>query len=487
MLKYLQDRIKDKNILILGFGREGRSTLKAFLEAGGARKLTIADQKELSLTSEVFSQKEFADYDLDGLGFCCGEDYQDHCDSYDLVMKSPGIVLKKEIGAYRCEILSQMQLFFEFYRDRIIGITGTKGKSTTTTLMHHILKESGLSAILAGNIGIPVFDILHEITDETLFVIELSCHQLEYMTVSPKWAVLLNIYEEHLDHYGTLEKYVQAKRHIYSNQKEGDVLVCNVQCLPKKGTCASKLIAAKPSFEETLFEIPGVSGQEAVLPEQIDIWKKMEIIQENDGTKASYDGHFIKIPTDQIQLLGQHNYFDIGIAYAVCSLLKIEDTVFINGLKSYQPLPHRLQPLGEKEGIKYYDDSISTICETTIQALNTLKDVDTVLIGGMDRGIDYSELIHFLSGHKVPHIILMEATGKRILEEILKGYPDFQDKDRLVLTDHLEDAVAKAKELTRPGHSCLMSPAAASYGIFKNFEERGEVFARLVSGSDKLM
>ena len=289
------------------------------------------------------------------------------------------------------------------------------------------------------------------------------------------------------DHYGTLEKYVQAKRHIYSNQKEGDVLVCNVQCLPKKGTCTSKLIAAKPSFEETLFEIPGVSGQEAVLPEQIDIWKKMEIIQENDGTKASYDGHFIKIPTDQIRLLGQHNYFDIGIAYAVCSLLKIEDTVFINGLKSYQPLPHRLQPLGEKDGIKYYDDSISTICETTIQALNTLKDVDTVLIGGMDRGIDYSELINFLSGHKVPHIILMEATGKRILEEILNGYPDFQDKDRLVLTDHLEDAVAKAKELTRPGHSCLMSPAAASYGIFKNFEERGEVFARLVSGSDKLM
>ena len=344
-----------------------------------------------------------------------------------------------------------------------------------------------MDTILVGNIGIPVFDHMEEVGPDTKIVCELSCHQLEYMTVSPHIAILTNLHEEHLDHYGTLEKYVQAKRHIYSNQKEGDVLVCNVQCLPKKGTCTSKLIAAKPSFEETLFEIPGVSGQEAVLPEQIDVWKKMEIIQENDGTKASYDGHFIKIPTDQIRLLGQHNYFDIGIAYAVCSLLKIEDTVFINGLKSYQPLPHRLQPLGEKDGIKYYDDSISTICETTIQALNTLKDVDTVLIGGMDRGIDYSELINFLSGHKVPHIILMEATGKRILEEILNGYPDFQDKDRLVLTDHLEDAVAKAKELTRPGHSCLMSPAAASYGIFKNFEERGEVFARLVSGLDKLM
>ena len=154
--------------------------------------------------------------------------------------------------------------------------------------------------------------------------------------------------------------------------------------------------------------------------------------------------------------------------------------MFLEGLKTYKPLPHRLQFLGEKNGIKYYDDSISTICETTIQALNTLKDVDAVLIGGMDRGIDYSELIHFLSGHPVPYIILMEATGKRIFEEIRQDYPDYQKMERLILTDHLEDAVKEAQKLTRPGHSCLMSPAAASYGIFKNFEERGEVFARLV-------
>lgn len=131
-----------------------------------------------------------------------------------------------------------------------------------------------MDTILVGNIGIPVFDHMEEVGPDTRIVCELSCHQLEYMTVSPHIAILTNLHEEHLDHYGTLEKYVQAKRHIYSNQKAGDVIVCNVQCLPKKGTCASKLIAAKPSFEETLFEIPGVSGQEAVLPEQIDIWKK---------------------------------------------------------------------------------------------------------------------------------------------------------------------------------------------------------------------
>ena len=149
-------------------------------------------------------------------------------------MKSPGIVLKKDISMYQTEILSQMQLFFEFYRDRIIGITGTKGKSTTTTLLHHILKESGRPAILAGNIGIPVFDILHEITDESFFVIELSCHQLEYMTISPKWGILLNIYEEHLDHYGTLDKYIASKEKIY--EKAAQELGGNVLIIFDRGT-----------------------------------------------------------------------------------------------------------------------------------------------------------------------------------------------------------------------------------------------------------
>ena len=444
MIERIIPWVKGKKVLILGFGREGKSTWNVLKKLDCCALVDVADMAHPKEKPE-------------GIGkWTAGEDYQKCLNDYDVVFKSPGVVLEKPVKEYTSQILSQTELFFQCFRDQIIGITGTKGKSTITTLIYHLLKEAGMDTILVGNIGIPVFDHMEEVGPDTRIVCELSCHQLEYMTVSPHIAILTNLHEEHLDHYGTLEKYVQAKRHIYSNQKEGDVLVCNVQCLPKKGTCTSKLIAAKPSFEETLFEIPGVSGQEAVLPEQIDIWKKMEIIQENDGTKASYDGHFIKIPTDQIRLLGQHNYFDIGIAYAVCSLLKIEDTVFINGLKSYQPLPHRLQPLGEKDGIKYYDDSISTICETTIQALNTLKDVDTVLIGGMDRGIDYSELINFLSGHKVPHIILMEATGKRILEEILNGYPDFQDKDRLVLTDHLEDAVAKAQQfLEKYGYSSM--------------------------------
>ena len=453
MIEKIEPWIKGKRILLLGYGREEQSTWNVLRRLGTYEALDIADLKAPAALPE------------DGTVWHTGPDYQKCMDDYDVVFKSPGIVLERPENEYRCSILSQTEVFFQCFRDQIIGITGTKGKSTVTTLLYHLLKQAGMDALLVGNIGIPALDHMEEVKPDTRIVFELSCHQLEYMTVSPHIGILVNIHEEHLDHYGTMEKYVEAKHHIFKNQRPDDILICNVQCLPEEGTCPSGLIRA------------GMDGS----------GKELDVVQEQDGTWVHFRGKSFCIPTDEIKLLVQHNYFDIGVAYGVCSILGMDDQVFARGLKTYEPLPHRLQYIGEREGVKYYDDSISTICDTTIQALKTLKDTDTVLIGGMDRGIDYSELIRFLSGHKVPHIILMEATGKRILEEILNGYPDFQDKDRLVLTDHLEDAVAKAKELTRPGHSCLMSPAAASYGIFKNFEERGEVFARLVSGSDKLM
>ena len=472
MITYLANRIKDKSVLILGFGREGQSTLKAFLKAGSAKKITIADQKALSLEMEVFADAAYADYNLQSIDFCCGPQYQDFCDDYDLVMKSPGIVLKKDISMYETEILSQMQLFFEYYRDRIIGITGTKGKSTTTTLLHHILKESGRPAILAGHIGIPVFDILHEVTDESIFVIELSCHQLEYMTISPKWGILLNIYEEHLDHYGTLEKYIASKEKIYENQKDGDYLFVNPDVKPETGRCSANIKLVDIKHMEPDCNIESDKGVDIILNMPSDSDQMLPVI--------SYQNRQCEIPTTEISLLGEHNYLDIAYVYGVCCELGIDDEEFVKGLQSYVPLPHRLQYIGTVNGVAYYDDSISTIDETTIQALNTIKNADTVLIGGMDRGISYVNLERYLADSKVAHIILMEDTGKRIYEEIQSDYPDFLHKERLFVVNHLEDAVRLAKQITKKGGSCILSPAAASYGIFKNFEERGDYFKQLI-------
>ena len=158
----------------------------------------------------------------------------------------------------------------------------------------------------------------------------------------------------------------------------------------------------------------------------------------------------------------------------------MDDESFTKALISYEPLPHRLRLIGSLDGVRYYDDSISTICDTAIQALKSIPSPGSILIGGMDRGIDYSELIEYLSVDSVPHIILMEATGKRIYKEIKDSYPAFHDPDRLHLVEHLSDAVELAKKVTPRGSACILSPAAASYGIFKNFEARGDAFRDLV-------
>lgn len=450
MIEKLNPWVEGKRVLILGFGREGRSTWKVLRQLGTCACLDLADQREIPF--EEGMERRIS-----------GPDYQSVLNDYDVVFKSPGIVLERPAGELDCQILSQTQVFFSLFRDQIIGITGTKGKSTVTSLMHHILKTAGRDVRMLGNIGIPAFDHLEEIGPETQIVFELSCHQLEYMTVSPHIALLINIHQEHLDHYGTMERYVAAKEQIFLHQLPADVLVCNVQCKPKPGSCLSRLILAGTDCGEAQLNLK---------------------IEADRPPRIEFEGISYEIPADKIRLNGAHNYFDIALVYGVCRLAGISEADFTRGIKTYQPLPHRLQFVGEKDGVRYFDDSISTICDTAIQALKTLEDVDTVLIGGMDRGIDYGELIRFLSSHPVRHIVLMEASGKRIYREILESCPEFQGKERLILAEHLEEAVKAARKLTRPGHSCLLSPAAASYGIFRNFEERGEEFARLALEED---
>ncbi len=460
MFQLIDEIIRGKKVVILGFGREGKSTFATLEKVKSYATIAISDKA--SLDRMALGLPDYVE-------LITGDDYQKCLNDFDVVFKSPGIVLDKDISTYTCEMLSQTEVFFRRFRDQIIGITGTKGKSTTTTLLYHILRTAGCDTIIAGNIGIPVFDNVEQITDNTKLVVELSCHQLEYMTVSPKTGVLVNIHEEHLDHYGTMEKYVAAKENIYRNQKTGDILFCHDEILPVCGTCNADVYASYYPVSADGEPIIGKEG--CVTPVG-----KIGVVNGD----VCFGDYRYKIPTEEIQLMGDHNYYDIAIVFAICMQQGISVEAFDQGLKTYQILPHRLHYIATKNGVKYYDDSISTICETTIQALNTLKDADTVLIGGMDRGIDYTDLITYLSKCSVPNIILMEATGKRILNEIKEQYPEFSNPNRLLLVEHLEDAVELASKVTRAGHSCVLSPAAASYGIFKNFEHRGERFKELV-------
>lgn len=440
-VEYIKNRTAGKSVCILGFGREGKSTYKILEQYCSPRDIAIADLNAIGHKAHGVAEN---------VTIITGEGYQECLNHYEIVFKSPGIVLERHPSELSCEITSETQMFFTVFRNQIIGITGTKGKSTVTSLIYHILKESGKDCRIAGNIGIPVFDIAEDINDNTIIVCELSCHQLEYMTVSPAKAVFLNLYEEHLDHYGTMENYANAKKNIYLYQEGTDTLWCN-SCIE-----------------------PDYIASQVVTVSMTD--HNADVFVENGHIWDSNDDEFM-IPTDRIKLLGIHNHYNIAVAWDVCRSY-VTPEQFESALCSFSPLAHRLEYVDTVNGVRYYDDSISTACATAIEALKSVPAPGTILIGGMDRGIDYMPLICFLSDFNV-NVICMEASGKRIFDTI-QSLP-FNYPERVHYVDHLDEAVQLASEITPNGMSCVLSPAAASYGIFKNFEERGDVFKELVA------
>lgn len=438
--EYIKNYIDGKSVCILGFGREGKSTYKILEQYCSTKSLAIADLNPVDRSANELPES---------VELVIGKDYQKCLDRFDIVFKSPGIVLEKSPSELKCEITSETQIFFSVFRSQIIGITGTKGKSTVTSLIYHILKESGRDCRIAGNIGIPVFDIAESMTDDTIVVCELSCHQLEYMTVSPEKAVFLNLYEEHLDHYGSMENYYSAKKNIYLHQKDFDNLLINSEITPEKYSSWYVYTISDKDPEADIFVSNGI---------------------------IHHSGEEYRIPTDNIKLLGIHNHYNIAVAYYITTFY-IEEDEFTKALCTFNPLSHRLEYVDTVNGIRYYDDSISTACATAIEAMKSVPDAGTILIGGMDRGIDYTPLIDFLNEFSI-NVICMEDSGKRVYDTIQNM--SFNEKNRIFYVQHLEEAVKLASEITPVGKSCVLSPAAASYGIFRNFEERGDVFKKLV-------
>lgn len=435
MLNALINEFKNKKLVILGFGREGLSTYRFIRRFYPDMHLTIADKNPVTLDDE-------------NVTVVTGDNYLDACFGCDLVMKAPGIPTFNMPNWIIPKITCQTHLFLKHFGKLTVGITGTKGKSTTSSLIYHILAASGKKALLVGNIGSPAFDSLDEIDGNATVVYELSCHQLELCPYSPEIAVLLNLYEEHLDHYGTLENYFNAKKNIFLHQKSG--------------------IFIYDSGNKNIDNIKTNSLTASIKDKSADIYSA-------DG-KIIFKGKAISLDTEKIKIKGAHNFGNIGIAYAVTSILGVSASDFANAVYSFTGLNHRLQFVGTFDGIHYYDDSISTIPATAIAAMESLENVGSIMLGGMERGIDYSPLRDYLKNHPLPAIILMPDTGIRLYDMLC----DAGLKKICHLSDSLETAVAFAKKYTPKGTACLFSPAAASYHQFKNFEARGNAFQQLL-------
>ena len=446
--KIIEEIQSYKNIAILGFGREGVSTFNFIRKYDKTIPLTILDAKDITIDDDKVVVKKY-------------NNTLDELLEYDLIIKTPGIsfadfdqdILNSRL---RGKITSQMELLLKYNHEHVIGITGTKGKSTTSTLIYDILKDQLDKVFLVGNIGIPVFDKIDEFEDG-IIVAEMSSHQLEFVNHSPHISIILNLFVDHLDHTGSVLNYHNAKLNTARYQNEEDIFIYDAD-----NTYLN-------SYDLSVFKGKKYTVSSSNKDASIYLDRDLNIM---------YMNKFIVHKNDIItQLQGDHNLKNIMFAFLVAELFSLDINKTLESIKNFKPLEHRLEYFATVKGIKFYDDAIATIPEATINACRTLKDVDTLIFGGMDRGIDYTPLIDYLKASDISNFVCMPETGYKIAE--------FLDSNKVIKTETLEDAVSKAFEVTKEGTTCLLSPAASSYNFFKNFEEKGNKFKELVNNYNK--
>ena len=408
----MKSLLQGHRILIAGYGREGKSAEHLIQRLVPDAQYSIADGNEQIATESAR-------------------------DCYDMIIKSPGVPMRVLATDHWPLTTSLTDLFLQVYGDMTIGVTGTKGKSTTASLIHHLLPGS----ILAGNIGIPLFDILDELNEDGIVVAELSCHQLENIHRGPHIAVLLNLFQEHLDHYDNYLGYKMAKMQIALKQREGDhFLYC--------------------TDNEELRSL--------VKSKELEVRSCKHPYSLND------------ITTEELELLkncpleGEHNRGNALVACRVAQLVTRQQLSTLNSqLSTFKGLRHRMEKIGVYRGITWYDDSISTIPAAAIAAVKALGRVDTLILGGFDRGIDYQPLVNFLNENKIPNLVFVGAAGRRI-------HSTLNTQHSTLIEDDYTKIVPWCAEHTPQGGTVLLSPAAASYDAFRNFEHRGDFFAEQI-------
>ncbi len=462
MINILKQHIANKKILILGFGREGKSTYRLIRRLNPTIQLYIADKDE-----DLWRKNKIIQND-DNLILLLGENYLDHLVQFELVIKSPGVSLNHFSSIpLTTEITSQTDLFMEAYHDQIIGITGSKGKSTTTSLIFHIVSSHTSNCLIVGNIGIPAFDIIDKIDEDSIIIYELSAHQLEHCRNAPDISILLNLYEEHLDHFHSFEKYQNAKLRIAELQQENSTFIFHAD---------DPLIKSHLKEFSQKRKLLGYTNRENIeqgcFIQEKKIWYK-DKLQEIEIFDLN----------QQIGLRGQHNYLNIMAAILACRSIEIPESSICEGICSFKGLEHRMEFIGTYKNIEFYNDSIATIPEATMTAVSTLERVDTLILGGFDRGIYYKSLLNFISESEIKNLLFTGSAGKRMMEEIHELNID--DKT-LIWIDDYKDIVKTAFNITQPGMICLLSPAAASYDAFKDFEDRGSTYKKLVEDFSSL-
>lgn len=423
MLPPVIEFLKDKKVLILGFGREGKSTYNYIRKYLPEKTLAIGDGREQKIDDE-------------NVEYFCGEDYLSHIGKFDVVMKSPGISFVNVDVPDGTYVTCQTDLFLKYAPCKKIGVTGSKGKTTTSTLAYKMLCAGGVDCELMGNMGLPVFDYIEEMTADKIAVIEMSSHQLEFTRNSPDVSILTNIYEEHLEHYkGGMTGYVNAKLNIVRHQNENDTFIYN--------------------------------GTQGLAP-----YLDLNTVQSN--AIAVKKDAYLPFEIENIHLAGEHNRHDVLYAFTAASIFGVTAESAKKAIDDYEGIEHRMENVGTYKGVTFYNDCIATIPHAVMCAVNAIK-ANTLIIGGKDRGIDYTDFAVDLENSGLSVIIGTKTTGHKIIDMMIAN----GTKKNLIKAENLEEAVKSAYENTKDG-ICILSPAASSYNEYKNFEEKGRHYKELI-------
>jgi UDP-N-acetylmuramoylalanine--D-glutamate ligase len=457
----------NKKICILGLGREGLSSYHFLRQFLPNKLLRLADQNPLEKLDPAWQTIQEQDQQLE---FFLGSHYEQALEQQELILKTAGIpatlpfiqaaLLK---GA---ELSSQTAIFFDLVdHQNLIGITGTKGKSTTSTLLFELLKTAPEGAILVGNIGQPALDGLATLSEKTRVVYELSAHQLAELHKSPHIAIVQEIFPEHLDYYKDFESYFAAKTAIVRYQTPEDICIYDPDLAG-----ASRMAALSPAKKWRHRLAP--NGAELCL-RQID---DQEWLFETKPQEMAL------LPTQEIPLLGRHNLYNVMAAVACARLFNIPPEGIRETVAHFKSLPHRLEFVAKTHGVTYIEDSIATNPPAAIKALEAFpKGKILLLAGGYDRHLDFLPLVEKILERQVKALLLFPSTGETIAK-LLREQAAKQQKALpfLQMVSSMSEAVEIAKSHAVTGDVVLLSPGSASFGLFKDYRDRGEQFRHAV-------
>lgn len=453
-------------LVVFGLGREGLSTYQFLRQALPEEKLILIDDRSpLDLSPDWDAAKD------DPLAsFTSPEEYQHLLSAQHTLFVAPGIqpnhLLLKKATKANARLHSNTQLFFDSVatspqHSTTIAVTGTKGKSTTSSVIAHVLESAGLPVTLGGNIGVPPLDLLpkKKLTNQQLyFVLELSAHQLLHSTIKPNIAVLLNITPEHLDYYPDFAAYLTAKARITSYQDSTDYLLFNPEY--------ENLVAIADKSAAHLVTFGGQSDAHPIPRAYV-----------SEQSIFLHESSLVEL--DALQVTGGHMVENMLPAVAIADLLEIPASKIAAGLKSFKPLQHRLEIVHETiGGVTFVDDSLATTPEATIAAINSFTDMPIILLaGGYERNQDFSQLAKTICDSTVTRVLLFPTTGSRLAQEITRVCPATKPL-HLEAVDSMEAAVTIATTIAEANTVVLLSPASASFGMFKDYADRSAQFIK---------